>query len=57
MTDLFYAHIGSMDALARGLRNAARMIEQGEYEQEVQNRYKAYFETTLGQDIINQKVK
>eukprot|EP00210_Caulerpa_lentillifera_P008330 g7946.t1 len=54
--DLFYAHIGSMDALARGLRNAARMIEEGKYEQEIQNRYKAYFNTELGRDIMDQKV-
>jgi xylose isomerase len=27
--DLFIAHIGAMDSFARGLRNAARMIEEG----------------------------
>lgn len=26
---MFIAHIGAMDAFARGLRNAARMIEEG----------------------------
>ena len=25
--DLFYGHISGMDALARGLRNAARLLE------------------------------
>jgi len=25
--DLFYGHISGMDALARGLRNAAKMLE------------------------------
>ena len=27
--DLFYGHISGMDALARGLRNAARLLEVG----------------------------
>jgi xylose isomerase len=27
--DLFIAHINAMDSLARGLRNAARIIEEG----------------------------
>ena len=27
--DLFYAHIGSIDAFARGLRNAAKIREEG----------------------------
>lgn len=27
--DLFIAHIGAMDAFARGLRNAVRIIEEG----------------------------
>ena len=29
VADLFYAHISGIDALARGLRNAARIIEVG----------------------------
>ena len=27
--DLFYGHISGMDALARGLRNAVRLLEVG----------------------------
>ncbi len=27
VNDLFYGHISGMDALARGLRNAAQMLE------------------------------
>ena len=27
LVDLFYGHISGMDALARGLRNAAKMLE------------------------------
>lgn len=29
LEDLFIAHIGAMDAFARGLRNAIRIIEDG----------------------------
>lgn len=29
LEDLFIAHIGAMDAFARGLRNAVRIIEDG----------------------------
>ncbi len=29
LEDLFIAHIGAMDAFARGLRNAVRVIEDG----------------------------
>ncbi len=28
-SDLFIAHVGSIDAFARGLRNAARLHEEG----------------------------
>lgn len=30
--DLFYGHISGMDALARGLRNAARMLEVTQFQ-------------------------
>ncbi len=37
--DLFHAHIGGMDAFARGLKNAARMIEDGVFTDFIRNRY------------------
>mmetsp|Transcript_9678 Transcript_9678/g.27667 ORF Transcript_9678/g.27667 Transcript_9678/m.27667 type:complete len:499 (-) Transcript_9678:302-1798(-) len=49
--DLFYAHIGSMDALARGLRNAARMLEDGKLAEVVERRYASFRETSVGQRI------
>eukprot|EP00850_Spirogloea_muscicola_P018719 SM000174S03374 [mRNA] locus=s174:205911:209884:- [translate_table: standard] len=45
--DLFIAHISSMDALARGLRNAARLHEEGELHKLLQARYES-FESELG---------
>ena len=52
--DLFHAHIGAMDAFARGLRIAAAMIEAGEFESFVENRYRGWGEP-LGQDILGGK--
>lgn len=37
--DLFYGHIGAIDILARGLLNAAAMLEGGELEAFVEQRY------------------
>ncbi|HEY6012805.1 MAG TPA: xylose isomerase, partial [Candidatus Limnocylindrales bacterium] len=37
--DLFYAHIGGVDTVARGLLNAAAMIERGELARVVTDRY------------------
>ena len=49
--DLFHAHIGGIDTLARGLLNAARMLEGGELEAFVAERY-AGWESGLGQAIL-----
>jgi xylose isomerase len=48
--DLFHAHIGAMDAFARGLRNAARMIRDKKLQKFVQKRY-AGWDKGLGQKI------
>ncbi len=48
--DLFYAHIGSMDCYALGLRKAAAMHEQGVLQQMLQQRYLTWSEY-MGQKI------
>jgi len=48
--DLFHAHIGGMDAFARGLKIAARMIKDGRLAQFVKNRYKGW-DTPFGKKI------
>lgn len=53
--DLFYGHISGMDALARGLRNAARIIEDGKLDALVKARYASY-EEGLGSKIRQGKV-
>jgi xylose isomerase len=48
--DLFYAHIGGMDAFARGLKIAAALRADGRLAQLVQNRY-ASWDSGLGAEI------
>lgn len=48
--DLFHAHIGSMDAFARGLKIAQRLIDDGVLTAHVEERYKGW-DGPLGQDI------
>jgi len=40
--DLFLAHIGGIDSLARGLRNAAKLIEEKVFSNALTNRYISY---------------
>ena len=42
MADIFYAHIGGMDAFARGLKAAARILEESPIEKMRQERYSSY---------------
>ena len=42
--DLFYGHIGAMDVFARGLKNAAKMIEDKTFENAVKDRYQNWDE-------------
>jgi len=48
--DLFHAHIGGMDAFARGLKIAARMIKEREFARFIRNRYKGW-DTPFGRKI------
>jgi xylose isomerase len=54
--DLLIAHIAGMDAMARGLRNAASLIEDGTLDAMVSGRYSSWKESKLGKDIMNNKV-
>ncbi|MBN1972788.1 MAG: xylose isomerase, partial [Sedimentisphaerales bacterium] len=53
--DLFYAHIGGMDAFARGLKIAAKMIKDKTFENAVADRYKGW-KKELGKKIEAKKV-
>jgi xylose isomerase len=49
-SDLFHAHIGGMDAFARGLKAAARMREDGRIAEFVSKRY-ASWDSGIGSKI------
>lgn len=53
--DLFYAHIGAMDAFARGLKNAARLIKDRVLEKAIQKRY-AGWDTAFGKKVESGKM-
>jgi xylose isomerase len=48
--DLFHAHIGGMDAFARGLKIAAKIIEDGRFDEFVKNRY-CSFDSGIGAEV------
>lgn len=52
--DLFYAHIGAMDAFARGLKNAAKMLKDKTFEKAIKKRY-AGWDTPFGSKIESGK--
>jgi xylose isomerase len=53
--DLFHAHIGGMDAFARGLKIAAAIRKDGRLAKFMKQRY-ASWDTGLGRDIERRKV-
>lgn len=53
--DLFYGHIGGMDAFARGLKGAARMIEDKTFDKAIGDRYKGW-RGQLGSNIENKQI-
>lgn len=53
--DLFYAHIGAMDAFARGLKNAAKMLKGKKFEKTIQKRY-ADWDTAFGKKIEKKQI-
>jgi xylose isomerase len=53
--DLLIGHIGGLDILARGLKGAAALIEDGEFDRLLDERY-AGWNDSLGQDILGGKL-
>ena len=53
--DLFYAHVGGMDLLARALENAASLIESEKLSGFVQDRY-AGWDKGIGKDMMSGKL-
>jgi xylose isomerase len=53
--DMFYAHIVGMDSFAKGLKAAAKIVEDGKLDKFVADRYSSYT-TGIGKDIVDGKV-
>jgi xylose isomerase len=53
--DLFYAHIGAMDAFARGLKIAAKLIKDRVFDKAIQKRY-AGWDTAFGKKVAAGKM-
>ncbi len=53
-SDLFYSYIAGMDTFARGLKVAAKLIEDKVFENFIANRYASYNEG-IGKDIVEGK--
>ena len=53
LEDLFIGHINGMDNYARGLLSAAKMIEEGEIDKMVEQRYQDMHATPLGKKITD----
>ena len=52
--DLFYAHIAGMDTFAKGFKIAHKILETGELEDFVNERYSSY-SSGIGKDIVDGK--
>jgi xylose isomerase len=52
--DLFYAHAAGMDAFAKGLVTAQKLIDDGVFGKFIKNRYASY-ETGIGKEIVSGK--
>merc|ERR1712125_32372 len=51
LEDMFVAHIGGMDCLARGLRGAVKLIEEGLFEKAVTERYSTWDAEPLAKKV------
>lgn len=55
LEDIFIAHIAGMDAMARALESAAKLLEESPYKQMLTQRY-ASFDSGLGKDFEDGKL-
>lgn len=55
LEDIFIAHISGMDAMARALESAARLLEESPYRKMLAERY-ASFDTGMGKDFEDGKL-
>merc|ERR1712127_1041916 len=51
LEDMFLAHIGGMDCLARGLRGAVRLMQEGLQREVITQRYSTWESNALAQKV------
>lgn len=51
LEDMFIAHVGGMDCLARGLRGACKLVEEGLVEKVLSERYQSWDENALAKKV------
>mmetsp|Transcript_34494 Transcript_34494/g.61032 ORF Transcript_34494/g.61032 Transcript_34494/m.61032 type:complete len:457 (-) Transcript_34494:117-1487(-) len=52
LNDMFSAHIGGMDCLARGLRGAVKLIEEGHIDKAIKERYITWETEELAKKVV-----
>jgi xylose isomerase len=55
LEDIFIAHIAGMDAMARALESAAKLLEESPYKKMLADRY-ASFDSGMGKDFEDGKL-
>merc|ERR1712232_964157 len=55
LEDMFIAHIGGMDCLARGLRGACKIVEEGVLKNSLATRYLSWTENPLAKKVMDGK--
>lgn len=53
--DLFYSHIAGMDAFAKGLKIAYKIIQDGKIDKFIEDRYSSY-KSGIGKDIVEGRI-
>jgi len=53
LEDMFIAHIGGMDCLARGLKGACRLVQEGHVKQVLHTRYLSWDENPLAKKVAS----
>merc|ERR1711879_456526 len=52
LEDMFIAHIGGMDCLARGLRGACRLVQEGVMKNSLNTRYLSWTDKSLAKKVM-----
>merc|ERR1712083_1270680 len=57
LEDMFVCHIGGMDCLARGLRGACKMVQDGIMQKSLDERYSSWETQPLAKKVVEEYAK